>query len=371
MSGGGGKGGGGSNFSSKDAANLVTLQGQQNRISQFGPSGNLVYGTVDPSGQFKQGTNNIAAQTQETPYQQQMRLGQQGTASTLFNQLSPQAGNLQQLNFSGLPQGASSIDWSKVQGVPGADQFGDAANRASSAVYERGMQMMRPDMAMEQRRTDQRLADQGLPIGGEAYSGEQDRLARSQDLARNNLALGAVGAGNDEAARLYQQALQGRQAQIGDQTLGIDIANQARQMGIGEQTGLRSSQLSELQGLLGGGYNPVPAPSFFGPGQVNATAGAQMQQNSNLANQNQMNQLWGGLAGLGGTLGGAYLLCWVAREVYGLADPRWIRFREWLLTKAPKWLLRLYAKKGEKFADFIAPRPRLKTVVRFLMDRVI
>ena len=39
-------------------------------------------------------------------------------------------------------------------------------------------------------------------------------------------------------------------------------------------------------------------------------------------------------------------LCWVAREVYGEANPKWVRFREWMLTKGPRWFLNLYIKYG-------------------------
>jgi len=31
------------------------------------------------------------------------------------------------------------------------------------------------------------------------------------------------------------------------------------------------------------------------------------------------------------------VICWVAREVYGADNPRWLEFRTWLLTQAPAW----------------------------------
>ncbi len=367
---GGGKGSKGSGFSAGQAADLVKLQGEQNRISQFGPSGNLIYGNLDKSGQFNQ-TPGVAAMTQETPYQSQMRQASENTSKGLFNQVAPQAFNLQGLSFNGLPDRVSSIDWSKVQGVPGADQFKGMADQASGAIYERGMNLMRPDIERDQRRMDQRLADQGLPIGSEAYANDQSRFQRDTDMAKQNLALGAVGAGQNQANTLFQQALQGRQSQIGDQTLSADLANNARLAGFGEQQQLRSNQLSELASLLGGQYNPVPSPNFFGPGQVDAMGPTQMRLQSQAANQQNQNALWGNLAGLGGGLGAAWMLCWVAREVYGNADPRWIRFREWLITKAPKWLRKLYWRKGASFAVWLHKHPRFKPVVKFAMDRVI
>jgi len=63
--------------------------------------------------------------------------------------------------------------------------------------------------------------------------------------------------------------------------------------------------------------------------------------------------------------------CWVAREVYGDNDPRWLLFRAWLLTDAPDWLRDLYAAHGEDFAAWIHDKPLVKAAVRVLMDRAI
>lgn len=62
-------------------------------------------------------------------------------------------------------------------------------------------------------------------------------------------------------------------------------------------------------------------------------------------------------------------LCWVAREVYGEDDPRWTQFRHWLLTAAPKWLLKAYATHGEAVARVVKRVPILKGILRPLMDR--
>jgi tetratricopeptide (TPR) repeat protein len=80
----------------------------------------------------------------------------------------------------------------------------------------------------------------------------------------------------------------------------------------------------------------------------------------------------GGL-GAGGGLqgGGGGGFCWVAREVYGAEDPRWMMFRTWLTTKAPTWLLETYRAHGESFAAWIHDKPAAKAIVRTLMDRAI
>ena len=77
----------------------------------------------------------------------------------------------------------------------------------------------------------------------------------------------------------------------------------------------------------------------------------------------------GGGMGGGGMGGGGF--CWVAREVYGADNPRWLLFRAWLKTEAPLWLHDLYGSHGEQFADWIKDKPAAKEVVRVLMDTAV
>lgn len=60
--------------------------------------------------------------------------------------------------------------------------------------------------------------------------------------------------------------------------------------------------------------------------------------------------------------------CWVAREVYGETNPRWMMFREWMMVKAPSWFRKLYNKYGEGFANWIKNKPRIKNLIRKWMD---
>jgi hypothetical protein len=69
-----------------------------------------------------------------------------------------------------------------------------------------------------------------------------------------------------------------------------------------------------------------------------------------------------------GSVGGAAMMCWVAREVYGDGDCRWKLFRHWLLRIGPKWFRNLYAKYGERFAKWISDKPKIKAVIRSWMD---
>jgi hypothetical protein len=79
----------------------------------------------------------------------------------------------------------------------------------------------------------------------------------------------------------------------------------------------------------------------------------------------------GGGMGGGGMGGGGMGMCWVAREVYGPENPKWLLFRRWLLQDAPDWLVTLYAAYGEDFAAWIHDKPAIKAGVTWLMDKAI
>lgn len=64
-------------------------------------------------------------------------------------------------------------------------------------------------------------------------------------------------------------------------------------------------------------------------------------------------------------------MCWVAREVLGTEDIRWVVFRDWLLNRAPKWLVSLYRQYGEQFANWLKPRPRAKRFLKPIFERVV
>jgi hypothetical protein len=65
--------------------------------------------------------------------------------------------------------------------------------------------------------------------------------------------------------------------------------------------------------------------------------------------------------------------CWVAQEVYGIENPKWIEFRTWLfgdgeLPQSETLLQRTYLKHGQKFAARIKNRPMVKFVIRQMMN---
>jgi len=81
--------------------------------------------------------------------------------------------------------------------------------------------------------------------------------------------------------------------------------------------------------------------------------------------------LVGTVLGAGIQHGFGNLFCWVAREVYGKNDPRWFVFRMWVKFDAPEWFKKIYGKYGKKYATFIANKPILKGITKYLMNFVV
>ena len=95
-----------------------------------------------------------------------------------------------------------------------------------------------------------------------------------------------------------------------DQLLSNQVAQQQRSREIAERNASRGQNFNELAALLGGPQ--VQQPSFFAPGSIDTTgayaAQQAAQQNAYNQAQNNRNADMGGLFGLAGNLGSAYLL---------------------------------------------------------------
>jgi len=138
----------------------------------------------------------------------------------------------------------------------------------------------------------------------------------------------------------------------------------------------RASTPNTGEGKFTGVQNPSFGDAMGLAGSLSSdTATNQLQKNEIEANEkdwlDQFVQFTQGLSNMGSAIGGskgALALCWVAREVYGAENPRWLEFRNWLLTQAPIKLLQLYLLKGARFAKKISNKPRIKQAVRLWMD---
>jgi len=71
----------------------------------------------------------------------------------------------------------------------------------------------------------------------------------------------------------------------------------------------------------------------------------------------------------GGIMGG--IGCWIARAAFGEGSPEWIKFRTWLITKGPLWLVDWYYKYGPTVAPYVSASPFLAMCVRFVMRMIL
>jgi hypothetical protein len=109
----------------------------------------------------------------------------------------------------------------------------------------------------------------------------------------------------------------------------------------------------------------------YGASTYGAQIGAISRQPSGAQN---FATIAGGVKDLAGAAGGFAsmgVLCWVAREVYGIDNPKWLQFREWMLTKASDNLRNFYIEYGERIAESIRNKPKIKAIIRKWMDSKI
>jgi hypothetical protein len=209
-------------------------------------------------------------------------------------------------------------------------------------------------------------------------SGETTGVAAARDLAlREGLTqqrLGAASgflAGGPSLANLAQQRL-GQQNLAAQQYIQANQAlpGQFMTQGMPQQFYQAANPEIPVQ-LAGNAANIYGTMSDYQA----RTYGAYTQAK---ANQPTFAQQFAGIAGgfgdiAGGfaRLGSAGILCWVAREVYGEDNPKWLQFREWMLTKASENLRNYYIKYGERIAKSIRNKPKIKALIRKWMDSKI
>ena len=385
-----------------------------NNVNQNTPDGSLRYdvtgnyGWTDPStGQTYQiptftSTQSLSPQSQAIRSQTdaaKMNLAglansQSASISSLLNTAfqpgagAPGAGNA--AGIMGVPGAATSYDTGgPIQSSLGdygqaQSTFGDAGDITRSygpednfsadrqRVEDSLMARMNPQLARERTNIEQRLADQGIRYGSQAYTSAMDDYNRQatdtrfgaisqagQEQARmNDMAAKQAGFQNAAQMQAYQQA-QGRgefanQAQLqnysqmlgagsfanaaqqqqnsqnaalagfgnaglaqqlAQQQSGFNAQNAARNQYMQEQYQQRNQPLNEISALMSG--SQVQNPNWLNSPQSQiATTDIGGLINQNFAQQSQnyqaANSNWqstmGGLLGLGGKLGGAAIM---------------------------------------------------------------
>jgi hypothetical protein len=227
----------------------------------------------------------------------------------------------------------------------------DLAQRQAETLYAEG----EGELSAERRRA----AEQAARAGSLARGRISDESAVAAELLGREQVRSALRA---EARQAGGQAF-GMQRQMAGDIGSVLLGRPSASIGLGGQV---------LQGAVAGAAGPM-GPQLFDPnvginmalqqrGQDVTFAGMQAQAKAT-AQAGVMGAVGGIAQGLG-----TYGACWVAREVYGIDNPKWLQFREWMLNDSPSWFRKLYIKFGERFAAFISNKPRIKSIIRKWMD---
>ena len=214
-----------------------------NRVNQVTPYGNLTY---SESGTDSRG-NPIWTATQSLSPAQQQLLDYQNQTSMGLGRLAGQGLGYVE-NMLNTPFDTSTLP---TTGFNPSQSYQDAY-----------MQRLQPQIQQGQEQLQQRLANQGIGIGSEAY----DRAMMQQQQRENDLLLGAT-------------------------TQGFGVGQQARQQALQEQAYLRNEPLNTLSAVRTGAQ--VQGPQFVNSFNQATTGGAdilgasQMGYNAQMGDFNQ------------------------------------------------------------------------------------
>ena len=278
----------------QSAANVDTAAAQAalDYVNQNTPYGSTTYaqtGTYNTPG-----GETVPTYTQDTtlsPLGQAIYTGQQNVTNTLLPTAQTLATNAGASATT--PLNFNTADSATLNAAP---QQLDA--NSANAVFQQEEQFLQPQQAQQSKDLQDQLSRQGISVGNDAYSNAETQLGTQQNQATQSAIDTAIGQGTQDAATNFNMALAGQQQNIAQQ-----------------QTG-QTNQLSLLQSLFGASpasqSQPITSPTAVPISPTNVL-GAQALS-TNTAEQNyqaqlaQSNSMFGGLAGLAGSLGSAYIL---------------------------------------------------------------
>lgn len=307
-----------------------------------------------------------------------LRTGNVQDASALGGQA---LGTLQQLN----PNQYAALN--QAQGAAGAGSQPSAIQQMLQQQAIQGLQLgsglSAQDTNQAQQAAREAWSARGLvnspgAVGDEilnTYNLGQQRLQQRQGLAQS-VDSTAFGQQQQGYGNILQNAsLQSQAAFNPFSTItSANTTNQGSNANLFNQgSGFSSGQLSDqnvnglvnpfnpyAQDVYGSNFNAANARTIAAGNNAAAMAGANSAASGELANS---------FLRLAGNIYGAS--CWIAREIYGEDDPKWMQFRDWLFSDGPRELVSLYLGYGRQLAEVIKFNPMLKPEIRAFMDSKI
>lgn len=292
-------------------ANIDAILASQfvNSTPTFTPFGSNQF-FVSPSGQYSQ------VQAPSQPELERIASGY-ALGNTVLNQALQQVPNATRpFDFSTAPAAVTALDFSGAPALLTPDQYAGERRRLEDAAYTRQAEMLRDDFNRRDERLENRLVNQGIRLGSEAYGEARRQLGETENQAFADARLRALQLGGDEFSRAFGMSLQGRQQGVGERQTAAQFANQARAAALQEQLLGRQVPLQELQGYAalapGFGMGQFPGmPNYqVAPPDISGTTMNQYNSQMNAYNQQQANaaSTRNSILGLGGTLGAAWIM---------------------------------------------------------------
>jgi hypothetical protein len=312
---------------------------------------------------------------------QQQQFGQAQARDVMNQQLQAQRYG-QLMNTQGTGFGQAQAQDAAAQSLQ-AQRYSQAMG-TQGAGFQQAATREGINQQIQQQRFGQLMSQQQLMQGAQAQAYEQ-AMGREQ-----------LGAATQQMA--FQQALQRGQADQQAYMAGIQAQGAQAGVGAAAMSQLQSAQAPILQAFykqpilqgqeaqaqqMGMAMQQMAGPQYFNPESqtgMGSIYGAYNSQTNLAAAQAQANAgKQAGMMGMLGSLGGSAIgaggmiaaFCWVAREVYGTENPKWVQFRDWMLANASDDFVDAYIQHGPKIAEFISDKPELKGMIRSWMDSKI
>lgn len=319
------------------------------------------------SGKFDIGQTQQARTLASQQGFQAEQLGQQAREAAAAREQAARAGNMQAANRfaeqqAQLEQQATLANQSafnaRAQAQAGLQQQAglasmQAANQFTTQQAQMEQQAGLASAAQEAARASQQAGlTQGAGLSNQAAINQAVQAQAARQQAANQANFG----GQFQAAGVRAGAAS-QLGGLGQQAFNTSQAIQQQQMQQGLlQQGLQQQLINAARGQYAGAIG-APQQSLGLPlaalGAAPAPQSTTQSMKPGLFNYLQL---------------GASVVCWVAREVYGEDDPKWLQFREWVIGYSPDWFYKAYSKYGEKVAKVVAKVPALKLVIRPFMD---
>ena len=233
--------------------------------------------------------------------------------------------------FGGSRQGVAESETNRA--------FAEQAARAASGLRQQGYQSA---LGLAGQ-------DVGAQTAAQQYAAQQRASAQAQNLAAQQAAAGTRLGAASQLGQLSQQAF----------GVGQTIQQNQQQQGLlqqGIQQALIDAAKQQYAGYTGAPAQSLQAPlSALGIAQQGGAKTVTEYESPGLLSYLQTAAKFPGI-------------CWVAREVYGKDDPKWLQFREWVIGYSPDWFYNAYIKYGERMASVVNKAPVLKAIIRPFMD---